>query len=933
MDFSKLHTHADLALAAYGSGFLPGLLTTSDQLARLGPVTGAGMALTQAVQFAEAGWLVVAQFADPLTGASATVFEDSEGSRYLAVRGTEPSSGDILSDVMLATVVPSTLNPQFLSLRGQLDKWINGEKNSAGELVSAPILTGEFTVTGHSLGGYLAAALKAAFPANITDAYLFNAPGVGGVSANLVSLFQNAFGLEPPSGADGIWNVRGVEGLSFITGLGVQLSEPIPIQIEGDPGLGLGNHSIVRLVDALAVHALYAELLPSASLANLNRVADVTGQNRGLAPDGALDALRRFVLGASASLTGDSREQLYTNLAGVRTVLSGTGLLDAPSVSLIDLSGKTAAELVSMASSGSADSAAVRRALQALTPFALTGFAAPDFASEPREYWAARAEMLTRLTWFNENNLAAYNPQRSFSAEAVYHAYELQPLLFKDTASELAVQQGNFPSSTQHIYFGDGHSNTYAGGGLADQLFGGDGHDTLYGNGGDDFLYGGLGNDNLFGGTGNDTYFYRKGDGNDTITLGGGSDTLRVSGLSANAVTLAQDGTAAVINLDDGASIKVTDFFTNEAPLQFQFADNSTLALTRSEYDQNTYELTAHDSTGALRTEQTLVKGMGNYGTAYAADGTVKSWYAGLDGYHSTNITYPDGATESFGADPSGGSWDSKYASNQSGYYHSYDGLGGYWKSVNYSQSSGYSQYSNGSGYGYSVFDGSYYLSESFSSWGYNLSWQKNGQSYSHWTYSNGGWGTQKYDGTVNYTWTVSSSGAVTARAYWDNGTVFKRDTSATGAELYSWSAPSGEHAWYHINSGENLSVLYGVRYADGSQTQYVEYLNGGTQLTKYSPVEGNFTKNVSADGSITEFKSNPSGQREWLKWDAHGSLYYYAIGQAGSSTLQLQDTSTTYVAPSVVPNPALSSTFENLRDNFGAYLTAPAIDKPAFSF
>lgn len=834
---------------------------------------------------------------------------------------------------MLATVVPSTLNPQFLSLKAQLQKWINGERNAEGEMVSAPILTGNFTVTGHSLGGYLAAALKAAFPAHITDAYLFNAPGVGGVSANLVSLFQNAFGLEPPAGTNGIWNVRGLEGLSFITGLGVQLSEPISIQIEGDPGLGLGNHSIVRLVDALAVQALYAELLPSASLALLNRVADVTGQNLGAAPDGALDALRRFVHGASISRTGDSREQLYTNLTDMRAVLAGMGLLDTPSVSLIDLSDKTTAELVSMANSGGPEGEAARRALQALTPFALTGFAAPEFASEPREYWIARAEMLTRLTWFNENDIAADNPQRSFSADGTYHAYELQPILFKDAASELAVQQGNFPSSTQHIYFGDGHSNTYAGGGLADQLFGGGGNDTLYGNDGDDFLYGGLGDDNLIGGAGNDTYFYRKGDGNDTITLSGGSDTLKISDLSSKAVTLAQGGTTAVINLEDGARLRVNDLFTNEAPLQFQFADSSSLALTRSQYDYNTYELVARDSAGALRTEQTLVKDVGNYGTTYAADGTVKSWYVGLDGYRSTDITYPDGATESFGADPWGGSWESKYAADHSGYYNSYDGQGGYWQSVSYSVSSGYSKYKNSGGYGYSVFEGSYHLSENFSSWGYNLSWQQGGQSYSHWTSNDGGWGTQKYDGTVNYTWTVSGSGAVTARAYWDNGTVFKRDTNSSGAELYSWSSPSGLNAWYHVNSGENLSVVYGVRNAEGSQSQYVAYRDGGSQLTTSSLYEGNFSQNILADGSITEFKAAPSGQREWLKWDAHGSLYYYAIGQAGSSTLQLQDVSTTYVAPSVVPNPALPTAFQSLRDNFGSYLTAPPLDKPAFSF
>lgn len=93
MDLSKIYTQAELALASYGQDFLPGLLTTAAQLARLGPESGAGMALDQAVQFADAGWLVVDQFTDTSTGASATVFEDSAGRRYLAVRGTELSVG------------------------------------------------------------------------------------------------------------------------------------------------------------------------------------------------------------------------------------------------------------------------------------------------------------------------------------------------------------------------------------------------------------------------------------------------------------------------------------------------------------------------------------------------------------------------------------------------------------------------------------------------------------------------------------------------------------------------------------------------------------------------------------------------------------------------------------------------------------------------
>lgn len=441
---------------------------------------------------------------------------------------------------------------------------------------------------------------------------------------------------------------------------------------------------------------------------------------------------------------------------------------------------------------------------------------------------------------------------------------------------------------------------------------------------------GGLGADRLIGGSGADTFVYQKGDGNDTITLGGGSDTLSISGLGSGAVTLTQEGTSAVVQLDDGSAIRVTDFFDNNTPLRFQFADHSALAVGPAQYDTNVYELVAHDSAGVLRTEQTLVRGQGNYGTAYEPDGDVKFWYIGLDGSHSTNISHPDGSNESSGADAYGGSWDSKYAADHSGYYRFYDGRGGFAESVNYSASSGYSKYSYSSGHGYSVFDGDYYLSESFDSWSYSFSWQNDGLSYSTWTSNTGGWGVQKYDGYANYSMSVSATGAVSASAYWNNGAQFNRYALSSGGEMYTWKASSGDFAWQYTNSGD-IALNYGVRLADGTQSQYVEYLYGGSQLTRYSPSEGNFTRNVLADGSIIEVKSSPSGQSEWLKWDAHGSLYYYAIGQAGSNTLKMQDTSSVYVAPSVVANPALPTTFQNLRDNFGDFLTAPAITKPVF--
>ncbi|UJP04765.1 MAG: hypothetical protein LZF61_07835 [Nitrosomonas sp.] len=51
-----------------------------------------------------------------------------------------------------------------------------------------------FAVTGHSLGGYLAAAIKSSFP-QATQGYLFNALGVGGVFGNVADSLASVLGL------------------------------------------------------------------------------------------------------------------------------------------------------------------------------------------------------------------------------------------------------------------------------------------------------------------------------------------------------------------------------------------------------------------------------------------------------------------------------------------------------------------------------------------------------------------------------------------------------------------------------------------------------------------------------------------------------------------------------------------------------------------
>ncbi|PIV71667.1 MAG: hypothetical protein COW56_13585, partial [Rhodocyclales bacterium CG17_big_fil_post_rev_8_21_14_2_50_68_7] len=73
---------AELALAAYGN------LESGDIDPRELVTDAVGMSPAQATRFAR-DWRVVEQYSDPLSGLSATVFEEvATRQRYLAIRGT-----------------------------------------------------------------------------------------------------------------------------------------------------------------------------------------------------------------------------------------------------------------------------------------------------------------------------------------------------------------------------------------------------------------------------------------------------------------------------------------------------------------------------------------------------------------------------------------------------------------------------------------------------------------------------------------------------------------------------------------------------------------------------------------------------------------------------------------------------------------------------
>lgn len=262
---------AELALAAYAS--LVKGEPDKDALKK------AGLSDLQADQFRKQ-YTVIDQFNDA-SGLSVTVFEDKTShTRYLAIRGTDDLY-DLATDAINVAILGGTkYQDQYQALKAKVAAW-----QVDGTLPDG-VRPGQqqYTVTGHSLGGFLATALTADFPATIGYTYLNNAPGFGGnalLGANpyiaVVKLLTGSSEV-PSLDATKISNVKGDAGPSPVSGLGTQVAPPSWIAIENQLDLAITNraaalnHSQQVLSDALTLCAAFARLSSDTTTAELAQI-------------------------------------------------------------------------------------------------------------------------------------------------------------------------------------------------------------------------------------------------------------------------------------------------------------------------------------------------------------------------------------------------------------------------------------------------------------------------------------------------------------------------------------------------------------------------------------------------------------------------------------------------------------------------------------
>jgi hypothetical protein len=135
-----------------------------------------GFSPTQAAKFVTQ-WRVVDHQPNTLTGLSATLFErldasgNGTGEFTLAVRGTQPDLFDP-RDLIVDRILADGLSLQTPDLNNYYDRLVSEGKLSP---------TQKLTVTGHSLGGFLAQIFAEQHPTVTQHANTYDAPGIGGV--------------------------------------------------------------------------------------------------------------------------------------------------------------------------------------------------------------------------------------------------------------------------------------------------------------------------------------------------------------------------------------------------------------------------------------------------------------------------------------------------------------------------------------------------------------------------------------------------------------------------------------------------------------------------------------------------------------------------------------------------------------------------------
>lgn len=531
-------------------------------------------------------WTVPSFYQNDSVGFAANVFEKAgTNEKVLAIRGTETDDGQLTLDLLKADFKEiGTMGlaiSQAVSLFNYIQRLKANKMNAEGEantsvlqltLMSGPLSTApgnvdtvkrgiieywfkvdnngtglgllnpgdQVTVTGHSLGGHLAAFAQRLFPTLFDQTVTFNAPGFDPISSSkltdkFVNLFSNYIDpLNPPAStftelSPRLFTLEAEDSVpgddadgvsSILTGAPASSEEFIRVEKV--------SHSMDQFMDALAVTSLIEQLNPSLSQNEIFSLYDSFSNNPGASEESFLNALSRLLLNNNTPLDiveakfdrishGDFslRSKVHTRILEIEASIKDKGYI------LENFVDRNAGELVSLAQ----NEMAYRYALKELNPFAIIGTvplyqeqqSTLDLENFSNQYLTDRAIFLQTKIQANLND----EPLFLQSTTAIGNKQ------FIDIESGLDITRLNNGPIEQRFIFGSDQSEgsaLFATGDTDDYVYGGGGIDSIFGKGGDDTIEGNADNDVLHGDAGDDTLI--GGDGIDILYGGDDNDIL-----------------------------------------------------------------------------------------------------------------------------------------------------------------------------------------------------------------------------------------------------------------------------------------------------------------------------------------------------------------------------------------------------------------------
>ena len=459
-----------------------------------------GFSPTQASQFTDpaTGYTILSQSIPIANGFSATLFRNnSTGEKTLAIRGSDDGFDFVTDAIDIAYLGTAELQSQYQSLEAYYDLLLAQGLLEVNET---------FSVSGHSLGGFLAQAFSINYTEKVNSTYTYNAPGFAADASEVLQALHISGSLEVP----GMTNLFAEQGPEVAAGLGQMLGGVVGVYVEDQSGLigALKNHSIKLLTDSLAIYNLLVTLDQNLTPDQITVIMEAASNESDKSLEAIVNALGDL-FSAGVKVTTDNRDELYTRIQAIQGKLPLY-----PNIALTALHDDAPQAIAIAARSDKG----FLYALEHLNPFAVVGddslYTNLDPADFSDAYLEDRSSLLKdKLSRAIQDDTASQDFGPSTDG----------PVQYIDKDSDYAVRVLPGPPGLR-IEFGSNKPGIVGD----DVLTGGAGKDHLYGRAGDDTLEGKGGEDYLEGGSGNDTYIFNAGDGFNTIYDVSGTDRVQV---------------------------------------------------------------------------------------------------------------------------------------------------------------------------------------------------------------------------------------------------------------------------------------------------------------------------------------------------------------------------------------------------------------------